>query len=61
MVQVHIQVSGLCGAPVFSLNLPKRFTQFYRALYGDTILSVPTLDTNMTTGNQQRHRISLLR
>ena len=54
MVQVHIQVSGLCGAPVFSLNLPKSFTHFYRALYGDTILSVPTWDTNMTTGNQQR-------
>ena len=32
-----LQVSGLCGMPFLSY-LPKRFTQLYRALYGDAIL-----------------------
>ena len=32
-----LQVSGLCDAPFLSY-LPKRFTQIYRALYGDAML-----------------------
>ena len=32
-----LQVSSLCGAP-FLGYLPKRFTQIYRALYGDAML-----------------------
>ena len=31
------QVSGLCDAPFLSY-FPKRFTQMYRALYGDAML-----------------------
>ena len=32
-----LQVSGLCGTP-FLTNLPKRWTQIYRAQYGNAIL-----------------------
>ena len=32
-----LQVSSLCGTPLLSYLL-KRFTQLYRALYGDAIL-----------------------
>ena len=43
------QVSGLCNAPFLSY-LPKRFTQIYRALYGDAMLvynfSTPTWPPN---------------
>ena len=32
----------------------KRFTQIYKALYGDAMF-VPFRDTNMAAGNQQKH------
>ena len=31
------------------------FTQIYRDLYGDAMLVLIQMDTNMTDGNQQKH------
>ena len=33
----------------------KRFTQIYKALYGDTMFVSISGAQNMTTGNQQKH------
>ena len=48
-LEKRLQVSGLCDAPFLSY-LPKRFTQIYRALYGDAMLvynfSTPTWPPN---------------
>ena len=49
-----LQISGLCGTPLFSY-LPKRFTQIYRAQYGDAMLVPLWLGTNMAAGNQWKH------
>ena len=50
-----VQISGLCGERFLSY-LPKPFTHLCRALYGDAILVVIKLSTNMmASGNQQKH------
>ena len=33
----------------------KRFTQIYRDLYGDAMLVLIRMSTNMADGNQQKH------
>ena len=39
----------------------KRFTQIYKALYGDAMSScVPLTGTNMAAGNQQKHLLRFL-
>ena len=52
--KLFAQVSRLC-APQFLCYLPKRFTPFCRALYGDAILVHRFWRTNMAAGNQQKH------
>ena len=37
----------------------KLFPQIYRDLYGDTMLVPIWMGTNMATGNQQKHLMSL--
>ena len=37
------------------LNSKKRFTQIYRDLYGDAMLVLIRMSTNMADGNQQKH------
>ena len=36
------------------LNSKKRFTQIYRDLYGDAMLVLIRMSTNMADGNQQK-------
>ena len=36
------------------------FTQIYRALYGDTMLELIRMSSNMADGNQQKHLLPSL-
>ena len=50
-----IQVKGIVRIRDIRRNVLARFTQIYRDLYGDAMLVLIGMSSNMADGNQQKH------
>ena len=50
-----IQVKGIVRIRDIRRNVLARFTQIYRDLYGDAMLVLIRMSSNMADGNQQKH------
>ena len=50
-----IQVKGTFRIRDIRRNVLARFTQIYRDLYGDAMLVLIRMSSNMADGNQQKH------
>ena len=50
-----IQVKGKFRIRHIRRNVLARFTQIYRDLYGDAMLVLIRMSSNMADGNQQKH------
>ena len=53
-----IQVKGIVRIRDIRRNVLARFTQIYRDLYGDAMLVLIGMSSNMADGNQQKHLLS---
>ena len=49
------QVKGIVRIRDIRRNVLARFTQIYRDLYGDAMLVLIRMSSNMADGNQQKH------